>query len=93
MRVNEVRDHQITALRTRTVDQMIVVDTSMFDFADFTSAREFSDAGYEAASQAMGQFNRMLRDQKASEAAAQERFVCNSCIDSEASQPRWKERN
>ena len=82
MRASEVQDHQITALRTRTVDQMIVVDTSMFDFADFTSAREMSDAGYHAASNALGDFDRMLKDQKASEAAAGERFVCNSCINS-----------
>ena len=38
MRAKEVTEHQITSVRTKTVDQMIVVDTSMFGFADFTSA-------------------------------------------------------
>ena len=79
MRSNEVRDHQITALRTRTVDQMIVVDTSMFDFADFTSARELSDAGYAAAKLEIEKFNRLLEQQKASESGASERFVCRTC--------------
>ena len=32
MRVNDIQGHQITSLRTRSVDQLIVVDTSMFDF-------------------------------------------------------------
>ena len=67
MRSNEVRDFQITALRTRTVDQMIAVDTSMFDYTDFTSAREMSDAGELAVSLAMPQFKQLLKEQKESE--------------------------
>ena len=80
MRANEVRDHQITVWRTKAVDQMIVVDTSMFDFADFTKAREMSEAGYHAAYEAMSQFKQILKDQKASEAAGRERFVYQTCV-------------
>ena len=83
MRANEVQDHQITALRTKTVDQMIVVDTSMFDFADFTKAREMSDAGYQAGELVLGRFQRMLQQQRASQASANERFVCTSCVENQ----------
>ena len=67
MRANEVQDFQITALRTRTVEQMIVVDTSMFDYTDFVQAREMSDAGEEAANAAMPQFMQLLKEQKESQ--------------------------
>ena len=67
MRANEVQDFQITALRTKEVDQMIVVDTSMFEYTDFTSAREMSAAGEEAVASAMPQFKQLLQEQKESE--------------------------
>ena len=67
MRSNEVQDFQITALRIREVDQMVVVDTSMFDYTDFSSAREMSDAGEEAANLAMPHFMQLLKEQKESE--------------------------
>ncbi|MDB4766063.1 patatin-like phospholipase domain-containing protein [bacterium] len=67
MRANEVQDFQITALRTKEVDQMIVVDTSMFDYTDFRSAREMSVAGEEAVALAMPQFKQLLQEQKESE--------------------------
>ena len=78
MRSSEVQSHQITALRTKTVDQMISVDTSMFDFADFSSAREMSVVGEEAAGMAMEQFKAMLKQQSESQAVQGQRFVCNS---------------
>ena len=77
MRANEVQDHQITALRTKTVDQMIVVDTSKFDFADFTRAREMSLAGEQAALMAMGQFKQMIRQRNELQSSEGPRFVCN----------------
>ena len=77
MRSNEVQHHQITALRTKTVDQMISVDTSMFEFADFSSAREMSWAGEEAAGKAMEQFKQMLKHQSESQSEEGQRFVCN----------------
>ena len=76
MRANEIQNYQITSLRTKSIDQMIVVDTSMFDFADFSSAREMSVAGEEAAGMAMGQFKEMLEQQTESQSAGQ-RFVCD----------------
>jgi len=76
MRVNDIQGHQITSLRTKSIDQLIVVDTSMFDFADFSSAREMSIAGEEAAAMAMGQFKQMLESQIESQSADGQRFVC-----------------
>ena len=76
LRSHEVQDYQITALRTKTVDQMVSVDTSMFDFADFTSAREMSLAGEEAAGMVMDQFKLMLK-QRESQSDAGQRFVCD----------------
>jgi len=77
MRATEIQNYQITSLRTKSIDQMIVVDTSMFDFADFTSAREMSIAGEEAAAAAMGQFKHMLKAQIESQSADGQRFVCD----------------
>ena len=76
MRVNDIQGHQITSLRTKSTDQMIVVDTSMFDFADFSSAREMSQAGEEAAAKAMGQFKQILKTQLESQSVDGQRFVC-----------------
>ena len=76
MRTNEIQGHQITSLRTKSVDQLIVVDTSMFDFADFTSAREMSIAGEEAATMAMGHFKQILKALLESQSADGQRFVC-----------------
>lgn len=77
MRAREIQNYQITSLRTKSVDQMIVVDTSMFEFADFTSAREMSIAGEEAAAAAMGQFKQLLKDRIESQSADGQRFVCD----------------
>lgn len=77
MRANEIQNYQITSLRTKSIDQMIVVDTSMFDFADFSSAREMSIAGEEAAAKAMGQFKQMMEQQIESQSADGQRFVCD----------------
>ncbi len=77
LRGNEIQNYQITSLRTKSVDQMIVVDTSMFDFADFTSAREMSVAGQEAAAAAMGRFKQMLKAKIESQSTAGPRFVCD----------------
>ena len=76
MRSNEVAHFQITALRTKKVDQMIVVDTSMFDYTDFTSAREMSDAGEAAAKLAMPHFMQLLKEQTESESVTNEHAVC-----------------
>ena len=77
MRVNDIQGHQITSLRTKSVDQLIVVDTSMFDYADFTSAREMSIAGEEAAAAAMDHFKQILTAQIESQSDDGQRFVCD----------------
>ena len=76
MRSHEVQDFQITALRTKTVDQMIIVDTSMFDYTDFTRAGELSDAGEAAANLAMPQFKQLLEEQEDSESATKAHVGC-----------------
>ncbi len=76
MRANEVQDHEITALRTKAVDLMISVDTSAFDFADFTKARELAEAGEYAAEKAIPQLKQLLAEQRQSESVSSARFVC-----------------
>ncbi|GAA5504653.1 patatin-like phospholipase family protein [Novipirellula caenicola] len=76
MRVNEVQDHEITALRTKSVDLMIAVDTSAFDFADFTQARQLAAIGEIAAEKMVPQFRQLLAEQKESESVGASRFTC-----------------
>ena len=76
MRVNEVQDHEITALRTKAVDLMIAVDTSAFDFADFTRAHELAEMGEMAAEKIVPQFRQLLAEQKESESVGASRFTC-----------------
>ena len=76
MPANEVQDHEITALRTKAMDLMISVDTSAFDFADFSKARELAEAGEHAAEQAIPQLKQLLAEQKQSESVSSARFVC-----------------
>ncbi len=76
MRANEVQDHEITALRTRAVDLMISVDTSAFEFADFTKAAELAAMGERAAEAAMPQLKQLLAKQRESISDASSRFVC-----------------
>ncbi len=78
VRANEVQDYEITSLRTRAVDLMISVDTSPFDFADFTKASELADAGERAAQQAIPQLRQLLDEQKRSESLSSSRFICPS---------------
>ena len=76
MRVNEVQDHEITALRTKAVDLMIAVDTSAFDFADFTRAPQLAEMGEIAAEKILPQFRQLLAEQKESESVGASRFTC-----------------
>ncbi len=61
-RVNEVQAYGITALRSGAVDLMITPDTSAFEFADFTRARELADVGEAAAERMLPQLSQMLRE-------------------------------
>jgi predicted acylesterase/phospholipase RssA len=62
LRVTEVQAYGITALRTEGVDLMITPDTSAFEFADFTRAKELADVGEAAAEQSLPQLKQMLAD-------------------------------
>ncbi len=80
IRSNEIQDRQITALRTREVDQMIVVDTSMFDFADFTRSPEMSRVGEEAATRAMPELKKLLARLQTTGSSAHARFICPNSV-------------
>lgn len=78
MRSNEVQDHLITDLRTSDVDFMIDVNTSEFEFADFTKARQLSEAGQQAAESIIPELKQRLAEQEQSESVmTAERFVCS----------------
>ena len=77
LRANEVQDHHINTLQTRGVDLLISVDTSAFEFADFTKATELAEAGERAAEQALPKLKQLLAEQKNSESVTSARFVCN----------------
>lgn len=62
LRVTEVQAYGITALRTEGVDLMITPDTSAFEFADFTRAKELAEVGEAAAEQSLPQLKQMLAD-------------------------------
>ena len=62
LRVNEVQDYGISALRTAAVDLLIAPDTSAFDFSDFSRANELADAGEAAAVGLATQLKQMIAD-------------------------------
>ena len=77
MRANEVQDFMITKLHTTDVDFMVSVDTSEFEFADFTKAHELADAGERAAEESLPQLQHLLEEQEHSESMeTHHRFTC-----------------
>lgn len=70
MRSNEVQDHLITTLRTSDVDFMINVDTSGYDFADFTLSAELSEVGERAVEAILPDLRQRLAEQEQSESVA-----------------------
>ncbi len=80
VRANEVKDHELTALRTKALDLVISVDTSRFDFSDFTKAEELADVGEEAAQRAIPQLKALLAEQKKSESLSSSRFICDPTL-------------
>ena len=70
MRSNEVQDHLITTLRTSDVDFMINVDTSGYDFADFTLSKELSEVGERAVEAILPDLRQRLAEQEQSESVA-----------------------
>ena len=67
MRSNEVQDHLITALRTSNQDFMIDIDTSEYDYADFTRAEELAEVGERATEAILPQLKQRLAEQEQSE--------------------------
>ncbi len=60
LRVNEVQDYGITALRTQAADLVILPDTAQFDWSDFSRARALADVGETAAERAIPQLKELL---------------------------------
>lgn len=65
LRVNEVQDYGITALRTPAADLVIMPDTAQFDWSDFGRSRALADVGEIAAEQAIPQLKELLAAVKA----------------------------
>lgn len=76
LRANEVQDYEMTALRTRSVDLMMTVDTSAYEFADFTKASELAAIGERTAEAMMPQLKQFLAQQRESNSSSDSRFVC-----------------
>ena len=77
MRSNEVQDHLITDLRTSGVDFKINVDTSEFEFSDFTRAKELSEVGEQAAEAIIPELKQRLAEQEQSESVmASHNAIC-----------------
>ena len=82
MRSNEVQDHLITDLRTSEVDFMVDVNTSEFEFADFTRAKELSEIGAQATEDIIPQLKERLAELEKSESVMTfERLVCSNSND------------
>jgi predicted acylesterase/phospholipase RssA/CRP-like cAMP-binding protein len=65
LRVHEVQDCGIAALRGSALDLVIAPDTADFEFADFTKAHELAERGYRAACDAIGPLRQLLADAEA----------------------------
>lgn len=65
LRVNEVQDYGITALRTQAADVLIMPDTAAFDWSDFSRSRALADVGEIAAEKAAPQILELLADLEA----------------------------
>ena len=76
MRANEVQDHEITVLRSKAIDLTVSVDTSAFEFADFTASAELADAGEQAMETMLPQLRQLLAEKSRSQHATDTRFVC-----------------
>ncbi|MEP3477768.1 MAG: cyclic nucleotide-binding and patatin-like phospholipase domain-containing protein [Fuerstiella sp.] len=68
MRSNEVQDHLITDLRTSDTDFMFNINTSDFEFTDFTQAKALAEVGEQAATEMIPQLKQLLAEQEQSEA-------------------------
>lgn len=65
LRLNEVQDYGISALRSAAHDLVIKPDTTDFEFSDFTKAEELAERGYQAARDSLAQVQELLDDLEA----------------------------
>jgi predicted acylesterase/phospholipase RssA len=64
MRLTDVQAHEVTALQSHAVDLMVGIDTSAFDFADFTKGDALAEVGERATVDVITQLKEMLRQQQ-----------------------------
>jgi predicted acylesterase/phospholipase RssA len=62
LRVNEVQDYGLTAIRAPAIDLTIAPDTSAFEFADFTRGFELAEIGEAATEEALPQLKQMIAE-------------------------------
>jgi predicted acylesterase/phospholipase RssA len=65
LRISEVQDQGIAAVRRSALDLVIAPDTADFEFADFTKTEELAERGYRAAQESMPQIQQLLGDLEA----------------------------
>lgn len=66
LRLNEVQDAGLSALRAHNVDLMITPDASAYEFGDFSKAPELADIGEAAALEVMPQLKQLIADLESS---------------------------
>ena len=64
LRLTEVQAHEVTAMRSHAVDLMIGIDTSAYDFADFTKGDPLAELGAQATIEIMPQLKEMFQQQQ-----------------------------
>lgn len=62
LRLSEVQDAGLSALRSHYVDLMITPDASAFEFGDFSRAHELANVGEAAAAEVLPQLKQLIAD-------------------------------
>jgi len=60
LRLNEIRTYHVSRADHRDADQMIWIDTSRFEFEDFSKAHELAEVGYQAAREMLPRIRQMV---------------------------------
>ncbi|MCM2371552.1 patatin-like phospholipase family protein [Aporhodopirellula aestuarii] len=60
LRLNEIRTYHVSRTDHRDADQMIWIDTSRFEFEDFSKAHQLAETGYQAACEVMPRIRQMI---------------------------------
>ena len=61
-RLNEIRRHRVCRSDMATGDHIIQVDTSSFEFQDFSQAHALADVGYEATQGSISQIRQLVNE-------------------------------